>query len=196
MLSTPCLPRLPRLQRGTSGERKRVDPVIKEASFSVARARLPPAAAPPLPPGAACPRLRRGAPPGGPASAPRALPRHRCGSRFAPLLLPPLQAAKRGLDVDRLHGSRTPAWRNLRGRSASARKKSYYEGPEEEDDGEELQDQPSGSEGGEDGEGEGSEEEGSEEEHASEDEVRREPQRRRARAAAAAGPSCRVLSAN
>ncbi|PRW59558.1 ATPase family AAA domain-containing-like isoform X1 [Chlorella sorokiniana] len=57
------------------------------------------------------------------------------------------EAHKRGLDVDKLHGSRTPAWRNLRGRSASQRKRSYYEGPEEqEDEDDEVEDQPSGSE--------------------------------------------------
>lgn len=56
------------------------------------------------------------------------------------------QAHKRGLDVDKLHDSRTPAWRNLRGRSASQRKRSYYEGPEQEDEDDEVEDQPSGSE--------------------------------------------------
>lgn len=57
--------------------------------------------------------------------------------------LPPPQAHKRGLDVGKLHGSRTPAWKNLRGRSAS-RRKQYFEGPE--DEGDELEDRPSGSE--------------------------------------------------
>lgn len=66
---------------------------------------------------------------------PAATPRH-----------PTSQAHKRGLDVDKLHGSRTPAWRNLRGRSASQRKRSYYEGPEPADDDDEVEDQPSGSE--------------------------------------------------
>jgi hypothetical protein len=42
--------------------------------------------------------------------------------------------------VEKLHGSRTPAWRNLRGRGLQ-KKQSYFEGPEDEDD--ELQDQPS-----------------------------------------------------
>ncbi len=51
-----------------------------------------------------------------------------------------MQAHKRGLDVEKLHGSRTPAWRNLRGRGVQ-KKQSYFEGPEDEDD--ELEDRPS-----------------------------------------------------
>ena len=54
---------------------------------------------------------------------------------------PPLQAHKRGLDVEKLNGNRTPAWRNLRGRDGAAKKQSYFEGPEDEED--ELADQPS-----------------------------------------------------
>jgi hypothetical protein len=52
-----------------------------------------------------------------------------------------LQAHKRGLDVEKLNGSRTPAWRSLRGRDGAAKKQSYFEGPEDEED--ELADQPS-----------------------------------------------------
>lgn len=71
---------------------------------------------------------------------------HPLHSAAALLRTPLAQAHKRGLDVDKLHDSRTPAWRNLRGRSASQRKRSYYEGPEQEDEDDEVEDQPSGSE--------------------------------------------------
>jgi hypothetical protein len=56
-------------------------------------------------------------------------------------LLSFLQAHKRGLDVEKLHDSATPAWRNLRGRTRDRKKQSYFEGPEDEED--ELQDHPS-----------------------------------------------------
>lgn len=42
--------------------------------------------------------------------------------------------------MGKLHGSHTPAWRNLRGRGGQKKVKSYFEGPEDEDD--ELADQP------------------------------------------------------
>ena len=43
--------------------------------------------------------------------------------------------------MEKLNGSHTPAWRNLRGRDGAAKKQSYFEGPEDEED--ELADQPS-----------------------------------------------------
>lgn len=126
------------LQRGRSGvERRRVDPVLKEVSRVWCR---PPAAVG-WPtwcwlsvPGLPCD--------GHPAMATRL-------SHASTAGLPTrAQAHKRGLDVEQLHDSRTPAWRNLRGRSASRRKQSYYEGPEQGDEDDELEDQISGSEGG------------------------------------------------
>lgn len=53
-----------------------------------------------------------------------------------------LQAPRRGLDVDQLHSSQTPAWRNLRGRGERQLKRaSYYEGDADADD--EIADQRS-----------------------------------------------------
>lgn len=110
-------------------------------------------------PGAACPWL----------AVPPGLRRLECAAACThrPAPCPPrAQAHKRGLDASKLRGSGTPAWGNLRGRSGSARKqKSYFEGPEDEDD--ELEDQPSGGE-----EGEEEEEHSDEEEEGTSEEVR------------------------
>lgn len=43
------------------------------------------------------------------------------------------EAARRGLDVEQLHDSSTPAWRNLRGR-VSSQPRNYYDGPADHDD--------------------------------------------------------------
>ena len=53
-----------------------------------------------------------------------------------------MQAAKRGLNVDQLHNSQTPAWGNLRRRSR-LKQASYFEGEEDADD--EVADQHVGS---------------------------------------------------
>lgn len=114
------------LQGGRSGERRRIDPVIKEASGGQPKAPSGSAANLALPVPAWPARL---AAQGGLAPillpSPPALD---CTHPILPHASSPLQAAKRGLDVGKLHGSRTPAWRNLRGRSAPALKKSYFEG--------------------------------------------------------------------
>lgn len=73
-----------------------------------------------------------------------------------------MQAHKRGLDVQKLHGSRTPAWRNLRGRGSQKKVQSYFEGPEDEDD--ELADEPPSDDDGAEESGSGEEEEEEEEE--------------------------------
>ncbi|KAL4429387.1 hypothetical protein ABPG77_005161 [Micractinium sp. CCAP 211/92] len=78
------------------------------------------------------------------------------------------EAHKRGLDVEKLHGSRTPAWRNLRGRGSQKKVQSYFEGPEDEDD--ELADEPPSDDDGEEESGSGEEEEEEEEEEESEEE--------------------------
>ena len=127
-----------------------MDPVLKEASRAGAAAPArPPQLSGATRPGAGC--LCLACPVTPTQRYQRAPPHDPC--RVRPTWV---QAPKRGLDVEQLQDSRTPAWRNLRGRSASQRKQSYYEGPEQEDEDDELEDQPSsGSEGAEEEEEEG-----------------------------------------
>ena len=115
-----------------------------------------------------------------PCSAPRA--QARCNPQpKPPAALCCAQAARRGLDVEQLHDSQTPAWRNLRTRDGGSRLKraSYYEGEPDADD--EVADQRSDEE-------EAAESEGEEGSSGSSSEVRAG----RGRRGAAGGRGCRV----
>ena len=128
----PCVlpPVILLLQRRRSSERRRVDPVIKEVCSRAQSAALRNTCS------LAAQLCARAADHARPSAARLLHQTHRPpGSRWPAqhIALPPtttmlLQAPKRGLDVDKLGGSRTPAWRNLRGRGSTHKKRSYYEG--------------------------------------------------------------------
>lgn len=128
-----CLQQRRSGERGQGGERerRRVDPVVKEVRCADQLA-VPGRFGFAFPPALlflctwlVCPS---------PSTAAVPLP-------LAPRLPRGMQAHKRGLDVEKLHGSKTPAWRNLRGRTGGPKKQSYFDGPEDEED--ELEDKPS-----------------------------------------------------